>query len=72
MDTKPFLSSLSENAVTITRVAELLAGWQRAGFTVRRREWEYAVPTDPRVAGLERVRPPYGARPAGSNLELVR
>lgn len=26
---------------------ELLAGWQRAGLTVRRREWEYAVPTRP-------------------------
>ncbi len=25
---------------------ELLAGWQRAGFTTRRREWEYVVPTD--------------------------
>ena len=122
MDTKPSLSGLSENAVTITRVAdrqwhaldddhvvgrgyaehrpdgrlfvsidawhdatfdrlaevmlaalpaplhaigdeadaELLAGWQRAGFTVRRREWEYAVPTDPRVTGLEDVLPPDG------------
>jgi hypothetical protein len=27
---------------------ELMAGWRRAGFTVRRREGEYAVPTDPR------------------------
>ncbi|MEU0796263.1 GNAT family N-acetyltransferase [Amycolatopsis sp. NPDC005961] len=25
--------------------AELTAGWQRAGFTLRRREWEYSVPT---------------------------
>jgi ribosomal protein S18 acetylase RimI-like enzyme len=129
MDTKPFLSGLSENAVTITRVAdrqwhaldddrvvgrgyaehrpdgrlflsvdawheatfdrlaeamlaalpaplytigdeadaELLAGWRRAGFTVRRREWEYAVPTDPRVTGLEDVLTPDGVTivPAG-------
>jgi ribosomal protein S18 acetylase RimI-like enzyme len=28
---------------------ELLAGWQRAGLMVRRREWEYVVPT--RVTG---------------------
>ena len=129
MDTKPSLSGLSENAVTITRVAdrqwhaldddlvvgrghavrrpdgrlfvsvdawhaatfdrlagtmlaelpgplytvvdeadaELTAGWQRAGFTFRRREWEYAVPTDPRVTGLEEVLPPPGVTivPAG-------
>ncbi|SFW70513.1 GNAT family N-acetyltransferase [Amycolatopsis australiensis] len=31
---------------------ELTAGWQRAGFTTRRREWDYVVPTGPRVAGL--------------------
>ncbi|MER7478722.1 GNAT family N-acetyltransferase [Streptomyces sp. NPDC126510] len=47
--------------------AELTAGWRRAGFTVRRREWEYAVPTDPRVTGLEGVLPPSGVTivPAG-------
>ncbi|MGW0863372.1 GNAT family N-acetyltransferase [Streptomyces sp. NPDC002611] len=47
--------------------AELTAGWRRAGFTVRRREWEYAVPTDPRVTGLEAVLPPPGVTivPAG-------
>lgn len=38
--------------------AELTARWLRAGFTVRRREWEYAVPTDPQVTGLDGVRPP--------------
>ncbi|MFJ3619436.1 GNAT family N-acetyltransferase [Streptomyces iakyrus] len=129
MDTKPFASRLSENAVTVTRVAdrqwhaleddlvvgrghalhrpdgrlfvsidawhdvafdrlagvmvaelpaplytvvdeadaELTAGWRRAGFTVRRREWEYAVPTDPRVTGLAEVLPPSGVTivPAG-------
>lgn len=129
MDTKPFTSGLSENAVMITRVAdrqwhalhddlvvgrghaehrpdgrlfvsidawhdatfdrlveamlpelpvplytvvdeahiELTAGWRRAGFTIRRREWEYVVPTDPRVTGLEAVLPPSGVTivPAG-------
>ncbi|AVV47119.1 GNAT family N-acetyltransferase [Streptomyces sp. ID05-04B] len=46
---------------------ELTAGWRRAGFTVRRREWEYVVPTDPRVTGLEAVLPPPGVTivPAG-------
>ncbi|WP_333738417.1 GNAT family N-acetyltransferase [Streptomyces sp. IBSBF 2806] len=46
---------------------ELTAGWRRAGFTVRRREWEYVVPTDPRITGLEAVLPPPGVTivPAG-------
>ncbi|GAA3587441.1 GNAT family N-acetyltransferase [Streptomyces osmaniensis] len=46
---------------------ELTAGWQRAGFTIRRREWEYAVPTDPRITGLDEVLPPPGVTivPAG-------
>src|SRR6266568_4816728 len=37
---------------------DLAAGWERAGFTAGRREWEYLVPTDPRVTGLVTVRPP--------------
>lgn len=46
---------------------ELTAGWLRAGFTIRRREYEYVVPTDPQVTGLEAVRPPAGVTivPAG-------
>ncbi|NUP44477.1 MAG: GNAT family N-acetyltransferase [Streptomyces sp.] len=46
---------------------ELTAGWRRAGFTIRRREWEYVVPTDPQVTGLEAVLPPEGVTivPAG-------
>ena len=46
---------------------ELTAAWRRAGFTVRRREWEYVVPTDPRITGLEAVLPPPGVTivPAG-------
>lgn len=46
---------------------ELTAAWQRAGFTIRRREWECVVPTDPRVTGLAEVLPPSGVTivPAG-------
>ncbi|MGX1372501.1 GNAT superfamily N-acetyltransferase [Streptomyces canus] len=46
---------------------ELTAAWLRAGFAVRRREWEYAVPTDPRPTGLGTVLPPSGVTivPAG-------
>jgi GNAT superfamily N-acetyltransferase len=46
----------------------LISSWQRAGFAIRRREWEFVVPTDPRVTGLEGVLPPPGVRivPAGA------
>ncbi|WP_254910158.1 GNAT family N-acetyltransferase [Micromonospora sp. NBS 11-29] len=37
---------------------DLTASWLRAGFRVRRREWEYSVPTDPLFTGLGTVRPP--------------
>jgi ribosomal protein S18 acetylase RimI-like enzyme len=39
---------------------DLTSSWRRAGFTTRRREWEYFVPTDPRVTGLDPVLPPSG------------
>jgi ribosomal protein S18 acetylase RimI-like enzyme len=39
---------------------DLTAQWQRAGFTTRRREWEYAVPTDPGATGLDSAPPPPG------------
>ena len=39
---------------------DLTSHWERAGFTSRRREWEYVVPTDPRVTGLGSVLPPAG------------
>ena len=39
---------------------DLTSHWVRAGFTTRRREWEYLVPTDPRVTGLGSVSPPPG------------
>jgi ribosomal protein S18 acetylase RimI-like enzyme len=137
MDTKPFLPGTSENAVTITRVADrqwhaldddvvvgrgyaenrpdgrlfvsidawhettfdriaeamlaelpspvhtvvdeadadLTACWQRAGFAVRRREWEYVMPTDPGVTGLDEAAPPSGVTivPAGqADEDLLR
>jgi ribosomal protein S18 acetylase RimI-like enzyme len=31
---------------------DLTAQWRRAGFTIRRREWDYRVPTDQAVTGL--------------------
>jgi len=40
--------------------AELKAGWNRNGFSTRRREWEYLVSTDPQLTGLGSVRPPTG------------
>ncbi|HWG28772.1 GNAT family N-acetyltransferase [Actinospica sp.] len=39
---------------------DMASGWQRVGFTVRRREWEFAVPTDPLTTGLAGVVPPPG------------
>ncbi|MET7459774.1 GNAT family N-acetyltransferase [Nonomuraea sp. NPDC005501] len=39
---------------------DVTSHWGRAGFTTRRREWEYLVPTDPRVTGLDSVPPPPG------------
>ncbi|MFB8179171.1 GNAT family N-acetyltransferase [Streptomyces sp. NPDC055966] len=52
---------------------ELTAAWQRAGFTIRRREWEYVVPTDPQITGLEAVLPPSGVTivPAGQADETL-
>ncbi|SEP52803.1 GNAT family N-acetyltransferase [Amycolatopsis saalfeldensis] len=41
---------------------DLTAQWERAGFTIRRREWEYLVPTDPGVTGLGSVLPPPGVK----------
>lgn len=39
---------------------DLTACWRRAGFAVRRREWEYVVPTDPAVTGLPAAPLPHG------------
>ncbi|WP_328766938.1 GNAT family N-acetyltransferase [Streptomyces sp. NBC_00286] len=54
---------------------ELTERWRRAGFTIRRREWEYVVPTDPQVTGLGEVLPPSGVTivPAGlADASLLR
>lgn len=46
---------------------ELATAWRQVGFTLRRREWEFAVPTDPGVTRLEAAIPPPGVTivPAG-------
>jgi ribosomal protein S18 acetylase RimI-like enzyme len=55
---------------------DLTSHWERAGFTVRRREWGYVVPT---VAGLDAAPPPpdvtivtFGAARADRLRELDR
>ena len=50
---------------------ELTSSWTRAGFTTRRREWEYLVPTDPRVTELGSVPTPSGVtiEPVGAAQE---
>ncbi|MEV6901223.1 GNAT family N-acetyltransferase [Amycolatopsis sp. NPDC051372] len=45
---------------------ELLAAWRQAGLTIRRREWEYVVPTDPRVTGPALPPPGVTLVPAGT------
>jgi ribosomal protein S18 acetylase RimI-like enzyme len=39
---------------------DLISQWERARFAPRRREWEYVMPTDPRITGLGSVPPPDG------------
>jgi ribosomal protein S18 acetylase RimI-like enzyme len=51
---------------------DLTANWRRAGFTTRRREWEYAIPTDPRVTGLGPAMPPGVTVEAGSRADEAR
>jgi hypothetical protein len=56
------LAALPRPLHTVVEEADLdlTIQWQRAGFTTRRREWEYAVPTDPRATGLDSALPPPG------------
>jgi len=56
------LADLPKPLYTVVDEADLdlTSNWERAGFTTRRREWEYLVPTDPRVTGLGSVLPPSG------------
>jgi ribosomal protein S18 acetylase RimI-like enzyme len=44
---------------------DLTAQWERAGFVIRRREWDYLVSTDPQVTGLGSVLPPPGVTIVG-------
>ncbi len=41
---------------------DVRSGWQRAGFTTGRREWEYQISTDPQITRLDSVLPPQGVR----------
>jgi ribosomal protein S18 acetylase RimI-like enzyme len=73
---KAMLADLPEPLYTVVDEAdtELTIDWQRAGFTVRRREWEVTIPTDPLVTGLAAARPPSGVRivPGGeANQDLL-
>jgi ribosomal protein S18 acetylase RimI-like enzyme len=56
------LADLPKPLYTVVDEADLdlTSSWERAGFTTRRREWEYLVPTDPQVTGLDSARPPSG------------
>ena len=45
---------------------DLTAGWERAGFTIWRRELEFVVPTDPRVTPLTAVPVPSGVNIAAA------
>ncbi|MEV6235853.1 GNAT family N-acetyltransferase [Lentzea sp. NPDC051838] len=44
---RAMLTALPETLHTVVDETDLqlLEGWQQAGFTIRRREWEYVVPT---------------------------
>ncbi|WP_327139212.1 GNAT family N-acetyltransferase [Nocardia sp. NBC_01327] len=55
-------TKLSRPLYTVVDEAEtdLTAGWRRAGFSPGRREWEYSVPTDPAVTGLDATALPPG------------
>ncbi|MEV6348268.1 GNAT family N-acetyltransferase [Actinoplanes sp. NPDC051851] len=56
------LAALPRPLHTVVEESEtdLTAQWRRSGFRTRRREWEYAVPTDPQVTGLGTSLPPSG------------
>jgi GNAT superfamily N-acetyltransferase len=56
------LSDLPEPLYTVVDETDLdlRRHWQRAGFVTARREWEYLVPTDPQVTGLDPATGPPG------------
>jgi ribosomal protein S18 acetylase RimI-like enzyme len=63
------LADLPEPLYTLVGEADqgLKSSWERLGFTVGRREWEYVLPTDSCETGLGALRLPAGATilPAG-------
>ncbi|MFD2473608.1 GNAT family N-acetyltransferase [Amycolatopsis silviterrae] len=65
---REMLAALPETVHTVVDETdrELLDGWQEAGLTIRRREWEYVVPTDPRVTGPVLLPPGVTIVPAGA------
>ncbi|MDI6103677.1 GNAT family N-acetyltransferase [Actinoplanes sp. NEAU-A12] len=54
------LAALPKPLYTVVDEADvdLLSRWELIGFGPRRREWEFVVPTDPRLTGLGPVPPP--------------
>jgi len=56
------LANLPRPLYTVVDEADLdlILQWEKAGFAPRRREWEYVVPTDPRITGLGSALPPPG------------
>ncbi|WP_218061693.1 GNAT family N-acetyltransferase [Planobispora rosea] len=56
------LADLPKPLYTVIDEADLDSAvkWKRSGFTTRRREWEYLVPTDPQITGLGSALPPAG------------
>jgi len=53
--------------------SESASNWERAGFTLARREWQYVLPTDPQATGLDAVTAPAGVTivPAGEADEVL-
>jgi ribosomal protein S18 acetylase RimI-like enzyme len=49
---KPLYTVVDETDLDLRR------RWERAGLVTDRREWEYLVPTDPQVTGLDQALPP--------------
>ncbi len=69
------LADLPEPLYTLVGEADhdLKSSWERLGFTVGRREWEYVLPTDSRATGLGAPHLPAGVTilPAGATDESL-
>ncbi|NKY43992.1 GNAT family N-acetyltransferase [Nocardia cerradoensis] len=74
------LAELPKPLYTVVDEADLevTTHWRRAGLATRRREWEYRIPTDPAITGLDSAPPPgveilnFGAAEVDSLRELDR